>query len=251
MPFYGAMMTAGELSSVKANYSKSNTMNRLFGRSKGASAEPKPTLEDANRRMDSRVEAIDGRVGKIDQELLKLKDMIQRSRGPTQQRFQQRAMQLLQQKRMYEGQRSQMQTQQFNMEQMQFSKEMMQDTKLQLDVMKGVSKELKKEFKNFSPAQVEKMQDELRDLYEDAQEIQEIMGRDYAVDEGIDEDDLREELDALAFDMEKEKDASYIYDALDTPSAPTGRLPELPGRLQDAPIAATTEPESLEAQLGL
>eukprot|EP00758_Cryptobia_borreli_P002680 Tbor_TRINITY_DN3205_c0_g1::TRINITY_DN3205_c0_g1_i1::g.23794::m.23794/K12198/CHMP5, VPS60; charged multivesicular body protein 5 len=232
-------------------------MQRLFGRAKPESNTPKPTLEDANKRIESRVNSVEEKCRKIDEELIKIRAQIQKSRGPTQERFKQRAMQLLQQKRMYEGQRCQMQQQQFNMEQMQFTTESMQDTKLQLEVMRGASLQLKKEFKNFSIEQVEAMHDELRDLYEDAQEIQEIMGRDYELNEPIDDMELKDELDALAFDMEKEKDASYLDDALAIPSAVKTKFPDLGGMGITTPLqpvvasATATDPESLEAQLGL
>eukprot|EP00742_Colponemidia_sp_Colp-10_P014141 GILJ01016024.1.p1 GENE.GILJ01016024.1~~GILJ01016024.1.p1 ORF type:complete len:115 (-),score=23.18 GILJ01016024.1:94-387(-) len=97
------------------------------------------------------------------------------------------------------------------------------------------------------------MHDQLRDLYEDAAEIQEIMGRDYELNDPVDEDDLRDELDALAFDMEKEKDASYLDAALATPAPTTGvRLPDLnvgPAAVEQ-PMAVRRN-EISEADLGL
>lgn len=226
-------------------------MNRLFGKSKAEA--PKPTLEDATSRLELRGAALEQKVQKSDQELVKLKQLIQNSRGPTKERYMQRAMQLLQQKRMVEGQRNQMAQHQWNLEQMQYTREMMSDTKLQLDVMKESHKTLRKEFKNFKVEDVEKMHDQLRDLYEDAAEIQEIMGRDYELNDPIDEDDLRDELDALAFDMEKAKDASYLDAALATPAPTAGvKLPDLNVRptANEQPIAVNTN-EITEAQLGL
>lgn len=227
-------------------------MNRLFGKSKKDEV-PKPTLEDASSRLETRGAALEQRIQKSDQELIKLKQLIQNSRGPTKERYMQRAMQLLQQKRMVEGQRNQMAQHQWNLEQMQYTREMMQDTKLQLDVMKDSHKMLKKEFKNFKVEDVEKMHDQLRDLYEDAAEIQEIMGRDYELNDPIDEDDLRDELDALAFDMEKAKDASYLDAALATPAPTAGvRLPDLNVNptANEQPISVNNN-EMTEAQLGL
>ncbi|KEG13456.1 putative SNF-7-like protein [Trypanosoma grayi] len=223
-------------------------MNRLFGKPKNT---PKPTLEDASARLNARNEAVDARVSKIDAELLKLKECIIKTRGATQQRYKQRALQLLQQKRLYQNQQEVMMQQQFNMDQLQYTTESVKDTKVQLDAMKDAGKTLKHQFKKFKVNDVEKMQDELRDLYEDTQEIQEIMGRAYDVPEDIDEDEMMGELDALAFDMEKEADTSYLADAL---AMPGGKLPELPGGEQpqkDQESTATTDPYALEAQLGL
>lgn len=227
-------------------------MNRLFGRSKNEAAAPKPTLEDATSRLETRGAALEQRIGKFDAELLKLKQVIQNSRGPNKERAMQRAMQLLQQKRMVEGQRNQMAQHQWNIEQMQYTREMMQDTKMQVEVMKDSHKMLTKEFKNFKVGDVEKMHDQLRDLYEDAAEIQEIMGRDYELNDPVDEDDLRDELDALAFDMEKEKDASYLDAALATPAPTTGvRLPDLNvPNVAEQPMAVRRQ-EITETDLGL
>ena len=223
-------------------------MKRLFGQKKDAVA--KPTLDDANSRLGNRGDAVDVKVTKLNDDLMKLKVQIEKSRGPTQARLKQRALALLQQKRMYEKQRDGIYQQQFNIDQLQFTKEMMQDTHLQVEALRDASKQMKKEFKNFKIDDVENMQDELRDLYEDTQEIQEVMGRAYDCPEDIDEDEMDEELDALAFDMDKEKDASYLDEALATPAT---RLPELrpAAEQQNESMPETTEPNTLEAQLGL
>lgn len=223
-------------------------MKRLFGQKKEEA--PKPTLDDVNTRLQNRGDAIDTKCQKIDDELVKLKTLIQNTRGATQQRHKQRAMQLLQQKRMYSGHRDAIYQQQSNVDQLQFTSEMIKDTQIQVSALKDASKDLKKQFKNFSLDDVEKMQDELRDLYEETQEIQEVMGRAYDVPEEVDEDEMMAELDSLAFDMEKEKDASYLDEAL---SAPPTRLPPMSaGPSQNQQVnEAVTDPQSLEAQLGL
>ncbi|RNF02119.1 SNF-7-like protein [Trypanosoma rangeli] len=221
-------------------------MNRLFGKKKGTT---KPTLEDASVRLNTRNEVVDARVGKIDAELMKLKDCILKTRGATQQRYKQRAVQLMQQKRMYQGQQDMMMQQQFNMDQLQFTTEAMKDTKVQLDALKDATRSLKREFRRVDLSKIENLQDELRDIYEDTQEVQDILGRAYDVPEDIDEEEMMGELDALALDMEKETDSSYLADALAMPGA---KLPELPGK--EKPQKETEEkvdPYSLEAQLGL
>jgi charged multivesicular body protein 5 len=221
-------------------------MKRLFGQRKEEA--PKPTLDDANQRLSNRGDAIDAKCAKLDEELVKLKGLIQRSRGATQARYKQRAMQILQQKRMYLGQRDAVHQQQFNIDQMQFTTEMIKDTHVQVQALRDTGKEMKKAFKKFNVDDVESMQDELRELYEDTQEIQEIMGRAYDVPEDVDEDEMMAELDALEFDMEKEKDASYLDEALATPST---ALPAVGGKKAEAPEETVQDPYSLEAQLGL
>jgi charged multivesicular body protein 5 len=222
-------------------------MNRLFGKKKPEA--PAKTLDDASQSLEKRGTVIDAKIGKLDAELLKCREMIQKTRGPQQQRYKQRALQILQQKRSYEGHRNQVYNQQFAVDQLNFTTEMMRDTKTQVEAMKGAAKTLKADFKGFKVEDVEAMQDELIDLYEDVQEIQDIMGRAYGVQEEVDEDELQGELDALAFDMEKEKDTSYLDDALTTPGT---RLPELAKPAGQTEVAQpATDPYALEAQLGL
>nr|CCC93559.1 putative SNF-7-like protein [Trypanosoma congolense IL3000] len=223
-------------------------MNRLFGKPKDT---PKPTLEDASTRLSSRCEAMDTRVSKIDAELVKLRELIQRSQGATQQRHKQRAMQLLQQKRMYQNQQDMLMQQQMNMDQLQFTTESVRDAKLQLDVMKDATKSLKRDFKKMSISDVDKLQDELRDLYEDTQYIQEVMGRAYDVPEGIDEDDMLGELEALAMQSGKETDSGYLADALAMPSAKLADLSTATQQQRPVEESDATDPYKLETQLGL
>jgi charged multivesicular body protein 5 len=225
-------------------------MKRLFGQ-KGAPPPPKPTMGDATQSLDKRGDQIDGKVKKLDEELMSLRAQMQKTRGPQHERLKQRAMQVLKQRKMYDGQRAQLYQQQYSMEQLMFTKEMMEDTKMQVEVMRDTSKEMSKTFKKFSVDEVERMQDDLADLYEQHEEIQEVMGRAYGVPDDVDEDDLAEELDALAFDMEKQKDASYLDEALATPAT---RLPDMaaPAVPEAAvPQHNTVDPYAMEEQLGL
>ena len=226
-------------------------MKRLFGQKKEAA--PAPTMGDATTSLDKRGDQIDAKVKKLDDELMTLRTQMQKTRGPQHERLKQRALQILKQRKMYDGQRSQLYQQQYSMEQLQFTKEMMEDTKMQVQVMRDTSKEMTKTFKKFSVDEVERMQDDLADLYEQHQEIQEVMGRAYGVPDDVDEDDLAEELDALAFDMEKQKDASYLDEALSTPAT---RLPDMAAPAVPSvgvPEAAPQQhdPYAMEEQLGL
>lgn len=70
------------------------------------------------------------------------------------------------------------------------------------------------------------MQDELADMLEQADEVQEALGRTYNTPE-IDEDELAAELDALGDEMALDDDASYLDDVLKAPEAPSNK-PEKP-----------------------
>merc|ERR1712212_1100550 len=76
-----------------------------------------------------------------------------------------------------------------------------------------------KKHKKTIQLKIKDMQDELADMLEDANEVQEVMGRAYGMPE-IDEDDLEAELDALGDDFALDDDTSYLDDAMKAPDAP-------------------------------
>lgn len=63
------------------------------------------------------------------------------------------------------------------------------------------------------------LQDDMADMLEQADEVQEALGRSYGTPE-IDEDELEAELEALGDDLLADEDASYLDDAIKAPSAP-------------------------------
>lgn len=117
--------------------------------------------------------------------------------------------------------------------------------------MKAAAKDLKKQFKSpeLNINAIDKLSDEMADLMGISAEIQESLGQNYAVPDGIDEDELLGELDALELDMAAEKESApadavpgYLLDT-ELPSAPTAApgtaAPELPtAPLPQAPARA-------------
>ena len=59
----------------------------------------------------------------------------------------------------------------------------------------------------------------MADLLEQADEVQEALGRSYGTPD-IDEDELEAELEALGDEMIGDSDSSYLDDAIKAPSAP-------------------------------
>ena len=82
--------------------------------------------------------------------------------------------------------------------------ENLKNTMITVDAMQQANKELKKQYKNINidkvfywmvdslliMLQIEKIQDEMEDLMEAANEVQETLGRSYGVPDDIDEADL-------------------------------------------------------------
>merc|ERR1712045_504717 len=128
-------------------------------------------------------------------------------------------MGVLKQKKSYEAQSENLRNQAFNMEQTNYATQSLKDTKTTVNAMKMGVKEMKKEFKNINIDQIEDLQDDMTDMLEDANEVQEVLGRSYGMPE-IDEDDLEAELDALGDDFALDDDTSYLDDAMKAPDAP-------------------------------
>ncbi|XP_077996545.1 charged multivesicular body protein 5-like [Glandiceps talaboti] len=193
-------------------------MNRLFGR--GKPKEPPPNLTDCIANVDSRSDSIDKKIAKLDGELKKYKDQMKKMRdGPSKNMVKQKAMRVLKQKRMYENQRDSLMQQSFNMEQANYATQTLKDTKATVDAMKMGVKEMKKEYKKVNIEQIEDLQDDMEDMLEQANEVQETLGRSYGMPE-LDEDELEAELDALGDEIGLDEDSSYLDDAINTPAAP-------------------------------
>eukprot|EP00045_Choanoeca_perplexa_P000879 m.16743 g.16743 ORF g.16743 m.16743 type:complete len:221 (-) comp10604_c0_seq1:38-700(-) len=185
-------------------------MNRLFGSSKPK--EPAPSLTDMVASTDGRAESVEKKIAKLDAELLRYKQQMAKMRdGPSKKMVKQRALRVLKQKKTYENQLMNLQQQSFNMEQQNYAIQSLQDTQHTVQAMKAGAKAMKTQFKKLNLNQIEDIQDELEDLMEDQNEVQEILGRTYGMDD-IDEADLDAEFEALDdFDMELE-DTSFLDD---------------------------------------
>ncbi|POW05455.1 hypothetical protein PSTT_09704 [Puccinia striiformis] len=230
-------------------------MNRLFGSS--SSKTPKLTLNDAIQSTESRIDTIEVKIRKLDAELIRYKDSMKKLKeGPGKAAMQQRAMRVLKQKKLirnvgqrksygrdvlkmyadvifsrYESQLSQLQQQTFNMEQAIMTTENLRNTMATVDAMKQANKEMSKQYKNIDIDKIESISYDMEDLIEQANEVQESLGRSYGVPDQIDEDELQAELDALGDDLGelenpetndgipsylKESDTTHLPDLPDT-----------------------------------
>ncbi|ORY83615.1 Snf7 family, partial [Protomyces lactucae-debilis] len=171
-------------------------MNRIFGtRNKAAT----PSLADAITATDARAGAIQVKIAKCDVELAAHQQKISRLRGAAQEAAKRRALGVLRQKKQYEQQLDQLMQQSFNMEQANLTTENMRNTMTTVTAMTAANKTLKKEYGKINIDKIERLQDEMADLIESANELSAVMGRNvYDVGEEIDEADLEAELEALA-----------------------------------------------------
>jgi charged multivesicular body protein 5 len=194
-------------------------MNRLFG--KGSAKVPPPNLNDCIANVDSRGESIDKKIARLDGELGKYKEQMKKMReGPAKNAIKQKALRVLKQRKMYESQRENLMAQSFNMEQANFATQMLKDTKTTVDAMKMGVKEMKREYKKVNIDDIENLQDDLEDMLEQANDVQEALGRSYGVPD-VDESELEAELEALNDDFLADTDTTYLDDAVNAPSVPT------------------------------
>ncbi|KAG1752569.1 Snf7 family [Suillus paluster] len=202
-------------------------MNRIFGSS--SSKKPKPTLQDAINSTDARIASVEVKIKKLDGELMRYKEQMSKLRnGPGKNAIQQRAMRVLQQKKLYEGQLNQLQQQTFNMESAALTTDNLRNTMATVDAMKLANKEMRKQYGKIDIDKIENMHYDMEELLEQANEIQESLGRSYAVPDEIDEADLEAELDALQLE-EEEEGPSYLSDLNKVPDF----VDELPVELSE------------------
>lgn len=162
------------------------------------------------------MESIEVKIKKLDAELGRYKEQMGKMRpGPGKNAVQQRALRTLKQKKMYENQISQLAQQTFNMESAALTTENLRNTMATVDAMKVANKEIKKQYGKIDIDKIEDIHFEMEDLLEQANEIQETLGRSYAVPDELDEADLEAELDALQ--LEVEDDPSYLNDMSKAP----------------------------------
>ncbi|XP_034657777.1 charged multivesicular body protein 5 [Drosophila subobscura] len=194
-------------------------MNRLFGR--GKPKEPGPSLNDCISGVDARANNIDEKINKLETELRKYREQMSKMReGPAKNSVKQKALRVLKQKKAYEQQSESLRNQSFNMEQANYAAQSLKDTQATVAAMKDGVKQMKTEYKKINIDQIEDIQDDMADMFEQADEVQEALGRTYGMPE-VDDDDLQAELDALGDEMALDDDSSYLDDVVKAPEAPS------------------------------
>jgi len=121
--------------------------------------------------------------------------------GPGKQAIKQKALKVLQQRKMYESQRDQLQQQSWNMEQAGMMQDNLKNVMTTVDAMKTTNKALKQQYGKINIDKIERMQDEMADLMDIGNEINESISRAYDIPDDVDEAELDAELEALGEDM--------------------------------------------------
>ncbi|KAF8425910.1 Snf7 family [Tirmania nivea] len=204
-------------------------MNRLFGTKSTA---PKPNLQGAISGLDTRIESIDVKLAKLNAELSTYQQRMAKMRdGPGKNAIKQKALKVLQQRKMYEGQREQLQQQSWNMEQAGMMQDNLKNVMVTVDALKTTNKELKKQYGKINLDKIEQLQDEMADLMDLGNEIQESISRSYDVPDDVDEAELDAELEALGEEMELNADWEVEAGGADT--LPAFLQEEVPSHLEE------------------
>eukprot|EP01006_Ploeotia_vitrea_P025788 TRINITY_DN58680_c0_g1_i1.p1 TRINITY_DN58680_c0_g1~~TRINITY_DN58680_c0_g1_i1.p1 ORF type:complete len:227 (-),score=23.48 TRINITY_DN58680_c0_g1_i1:22-702(-) len=209
-------------------------MHRLFG--KKVEKAPPPSLNDCAGNINERLKALDEKIKTLEDELRKYKEQLKKAKGVAADSIKRRAMDTLKRKKMYEQQRDQLAGQAFNVESTVFALDSVKDTQLTIAAMQEGAKQLKIENKKLDINKIEDMQDDMTDLFEDMQEIQDIMGRAYNCPDGIDEEDLDAELACLGDEFENadfETTPSYLNSNV-MPNNPTNTI--LPNNVPNSEV---------------
>lgn len=200
------------------SYILESNMRRIFGASKKPAepAPPPPSLTQASETIDKRVALIDEKIRQCDEELKKYKSQMT---GPGAVAVKNRAMTVLRRKKMYEAQRDQMLNTQFNVDQANFATENLKITAITVDALKAGAATLKQEFGKMNIDSIESTMEDMEELMYDQQDINEVLGRSYAVPDGFDESALEGEFAMLEEEVALEKMSgnavpSYIPDTL-------------------------------------
>ena len=137
--------------------------------------------------METRIDSIDVKLAKLNAELSTYQQKMSKMRdGPGKNAIKQKALKVLQQRKMYESQRDQLQQQSWNMEQAGMMQDNLKNVMTTVDAMKTTNKALKQQYGKINIDKIEKLQDEMADLMDMGNDIQDAISRSYDVPEEVD-----------------------------------------------------------------
>ena len=121
------------------------------------------------------------KVDECNKELNAVKEQMKGKKGPAYRQYQQKALQILKRRKMYEQQLGVTQNQQFNVDQVQFTSETIQDTIATANALKAATEVQKEQMKKLDLNKLEDVYDDLADLMAEQEEINDVLGRDFQV----------------------------------------------------------------------
>ena len=184
-------------------------MKALFGGSKKkkdkkeAPKEPVPTLGETSSNLGSRAGVLEGKIKKCNEELKPVLEQLKSGRS-NKKTIQSKALMIIKRRKMYEKQLAVLQNQQFNVDQVQFTSESIQSNINMFNAMSEATKAQKAQMDKINYNDLEDMYDNMADMMADQEEINDMLARDFGVDE-IDEDEMLDELNDLEEELAMEE----------------------------------------------
>ena len=194
-------------------------MNNLFGTKKKVTQVKAPSFSDISNhviliyiQLGERSKAIEEKLSQCNKDLIEAKALMKKQTGTAYQNTRRKAFNLIKRRKVYEAQLKNMGVQINNLEQLEFTNEAIQSTldtviiikKCQATTMKQAITAQKAMMKDLDLDQLEDLQDDMQDLMDDQNEVQEILSRDYAIDD-YDEAEIEGELEELDGEIVNEK----------------------------------------------
>lgn len=197
---------------------------------------PGPSMDEAINNSSMREGNLQARIASVEQDIINFKKEMQRCRPntATYNMYKRRALQAMKQKKSLEARAARTANATFNLEQIRDTKYMAQDNVAMASNLRAANAELRAAQQHINVDEIEDLQDDMQDILQDTNEVQEVLGRSYDVD-NIDESELMAELDEL-----EEDSLNYATgDSLSTPSY-----------LQPTPIEGATSQQSQVSRPG-
>ena len=171
-----------------------------------------PSSDDVIHSTEMRAGNLQARVAKLEQEILNHKREMSRHRKGTASynMAYQRAMQAMKQKKRLEGRLQNTMAMQFNMEHIRDAKVEMRDQAAMVSGLRQEVQQMERMKNEIDVDDVEDIHDQMQEVMEDANEISQVLGRNYDVGV-VDDYELEAELNAL-------EDNVSLGDATNVPS---------------------------------
>ena len=188
-------------------------MKKLFGAKKKEEPKPPaPTLDETSTKLGDRGKVVQLKVDECNKQLVDIKSQMKTAKGMAYKSLQNKALQVLRRRKMYDAQLNNVMSQQFNIDQVAFTTETITSTIDTMNALKAATAVQQQEMKKLNMDQLEDLFDDLADMMADQEEIQEVMGRSYQVE--YDESELMNELAELDEEIVNEQ----LSDGFNVPS---------------------------------
>lgn len=177
--------------------------------------QPGPSMDQAIHNAEMRTGNLDSRIAAIETEIANCKREMQRSRpgSATHNMYKRRALHAMRQRKSLENRVAMSANAAFNLEQVRDAHQMQQDNAAMVQGLKAANQELRVAQQQIDLDEVEDLRDDMEEALADVNEVGDILGRSYDVDD-VDQTELEAELDEL----EQDSIGFASGNALDTPS---------------------------------